>query len=205
MLPANVALGDTGRIVLALEGPATIGWRGCATLGGVTTARVLLLVAMATAAGVGAPEADDAPTPPAASEGTLGDCTIALTGGAYWRSAILGGPQGASPDGFGPMTVRVDAHVECSTDTSLRVARAWAVLGTQRHALRSPDRWISEGMTEWDGRVAAGTPIDLAFIWQGGPFAPGRAGGNAHAIVRFAVGRATLELEAPPRAVAFPS
>lgn len=137
--------------------------------------------------------------------GTLGACAITLTSGQYWRSQILGGPRGSSPDGYGPMTISIGAHIECTADTQISIARAWAIVGRRRTALRRPALYVERSMTDWDGRLVAGVPMDVLFTWQGGPFAPGsRAGGIAHGIVRFRAGAATLELEAPPNDVGFP-
>ena len=150
-------------------------------------------------------DAQVAPEPPASlAAGALGGCTVTLTGGKYWRSAILGGPRGRSPDGFSPMNVSVDAHVECAQDSQLLVDRASAVVGTARAPLRHPELYLARVMDGWSGLVSAGVAIDVTILWHDGPFAP--RGSTAHAVVRFGVrGGPMLELEAPGRDVAFVS
>ena len=161
---------------------------------------VLALVLFASPLSAQAPADLTAAPPP--REGTLGSCTITLTGGQYWRSAIMMHSRG-SPDGFGAMTISVGARITCTTDTQLRVAGAWAITEGARHAIHRPEHHVEPAQTAWDGHVTAGTPIEVSFTWQDGPTVP--RGAEASAVVRFRAGTHTLELFAPSGTVAFVS
>ncbi len=138
----------------------------------------------------------------APSSGALGDCTVTITGAQYWRSADMMAHPGRASDGFGAMIVSVSARIECTRDARIRVGGGSVVVADARTLLHRPELEIA-GHDAWDGRVAAGTPVEVSITWRDGPLAS--RGSEARAIVRLRAGSAVLELSAPGRAVAFPS
>lgn len=142
---------------------------------------------------------------PAARAGVLGDCTLEVSHAQLWRSAILGGPRGASPDGFDGLTTRVTLQLACGTDARLTLrAGTLALDGGATHPLRSPERRAGDDDRPWDGRVVAGVPIEVGVTYRNGPFVPRGSAGRV--VLRFARAHTgTLELATPAVAVAFVS
>lgn len=164
----------------------------------------LACVALVALAPRSSAQAPDAGPPP--REGTIGACTVTIEHGAFWRSAQMVTQPGMPHDGFGWMNVSIDARISCTSDAVVSVAGAWTLTGGRRRALHHPDHVLQRVMSEWDGHVTAGTPLEVEWLWHDGP-AAGRDA-EVGAVVRFRTSTSrghTLELFVPPGSVAFVS